>query len=130
METLSKASALSRRQLLLGGGAFALATLAPRLSRAAPQTILRAAPHTTQILPGDWPATPTWAYSAQNPGPVLRVKQGERLRVMLQNDLQQDRKSTRLNSSHRCNSYAVFCLKKTKNKNKNKKVTVVRKSLV
>src|SRR5437762_11170950 len=24
----------------------------------------------------------------------------------------QDRKSTRLNSSHRCNSYAVFCLKK------------------
>src|SRR5437762_9116522 len=25
---------------------------------------------------------------------------------------QRDRKSTRLNSSHRCNSYAVFCLKK------------------
>src|SRR5437762_9910488 len=29
-----------------------------------------------------------------------------------------DRKSTRLNSSHRCISYAVFCLKK---KNKNEK---------
>src|SRR5437764_2855918 len=27
----------------------------------------------------------------------------------------QDRKSTRLNSSHRCSSYAVFCLKKKKN---------------
>src|SRR5437764_8912314 len=27
-----------------------------------------------------------------------------------------DRKSTRLNSSHRCNSYAVFCLKKKKKK--------------
>src|SRR5437763_12270447 len=26
--------------------------------------------------------------------------------------LQKDRKSTRLNSSHRCISYAVFCLKK------------------
>src|SRR5437762_5206889 len=26
-----------------------------------------------------------------------------------------DRKSTRLNSSHRCSSYAVFCLKKKKN---------------
>src|SRR5437763_4883683 len=26
--------------------------------------------------------------------------------------LAQDRKSTRLNSSHRCTSYAVFCLKK------------------
>src|SRR5437879_8133022 len=28
-----------------------------------------------------------------------------------------DRKSTRLNSSHRCNSYAVFCLKKKKKEN-------------
>src|SRR5437764_8627048 len=29
-----------------------------------------------------------------------------------------DRKSTRLNSSHRCISYAVFCLKKKKNTTK------------
>src|SRR5437762_8320016 len=28
--------------------------------------------------------------------------------------LGEDRKSTRLNSSHRCSSYAVFCLKKKK----------------
>src|SRR5437867_7931554 len=32
-----------------------------------------------------------------------------------------DRKSTRLNSSHRTISYAVFCLKKKKKKNKNQK---------
>src|SRR5437762_9759725 len=31
-----------------------------------------------------------------------------------------DRKSTRLNSSHRCISYAVFCLKKKKKKKKEK----------
>src|SRR5437764_8766675 len=30
----------------------------------------------------------------------------------------QDRKSTRLNSSHRCISYAVFCLKKKKQQDK------------
>src|SRR5437763_2813802 len=30
--------------------------------------------------------------------------------------LRRDRKSTRLNSSHRCISYAVFCLKKKKTK--------------
>src|SRR5437879_7289200 len=30
-----------------------------------------------------------------------------------------DRKSTRLNSSHRCISYAVFCLKKKRNKQLN-----------
>ena len=33
-------------------------------------------------------------------------------------DIVKDRKSTRLNSSHRCNSYAVFFLKKKKNKKK------------
>src|SRR5205085_9752613 len=35
----------------------------------------------------------------------------------------QDRKSTRLNSSHSQISYAVFCLKKKKKKKKNKKNT-------
>src|SRR5437764_5536478 len=33
-----------------------------------------------------------------------------------------DRKSTRLNSSHRCISYAVFCLKKKKKKKKKKRL--------
>src|SRR5437762_13930713 len=37
-------------------------------------------------------------------------------------DPYEDRKSTRLNSSHRCISYAVFCLKKKK-KTKKKKET-------
>src|SRR5438876_8779306 len=32
----------------------------------------------------------------------------------------QDRKSTRLNSSHPSNSYAVFCLKKKKNNNQHR----------
>src|SRR5687768_18296778 len=35
-----------------------------------------------------------------------------------------DRKSTRLNSSHGYISYAVFCLKKKKNKNKTKKTII------
>src|SRR5437762_4783136 len=35
----------------------------------------------------------------------------------------EDRKSTRLNSSHRCISYAVFCLKKKKKKKKRLKKT-------
>src|SRR5437763_10044798 len=33
----------------------------------------------------------------------------------------EDRKSTRLNSSHRCISYAVFCLKKKKKKKRTEK---------
>src|SRR5690348_17979925 len=35
----------------------------------------------------------------------------------------QDRKSTRLNSSHPSISYAVFCLKKKKNKNTTRQIT-------
>src|SRR5437764_8948802 len=33
-------------------------------------------------------------------------------RPLVDGDVRPDRKSTRLNSSHRCISYAVFCLKK------------------
>src|SRR5437763_8768773 len=49
--------------------------------------------------------------------PVAYVfKKGHRLRLELANSdspaTDGDRKSTRLNSSHRCISYAVFCLKK------------------
>src|SRR5437879_10136806 len=40
--------------------------------------------------------------------PETRRQHVERVRTEL------DRKSTRLNSSHRCISYAVFCLKKKK----------------
>src|SRR5437762_5048923 len=39
---------------------------------------------------------------------------------VLNGSARQDRKSTRLNSSHRCISYAVFCLKKKKKKKKKK----------
>src|SRR5437764_7586092 len=44
------------------------------------------------------------------------------LDIALEKTLQRtrpDRKSTRLNSSHRCISYAVFCLKKKKKKKNN-----------
>src|SRR5437762_7460818 len=44
------------------------------------------------------------------------------------NERSQDRKSTRLNSSHRCISYAVFCLKKKKQKIKQK--TQMKKSKI
>src|SRR5690349_22449613 len=45
---------------------------------------------------------------------------GEELkRMLIPRDPREDRKSTRLNSSHVEISYAVFCLKKKKKKNKN-----------
>src|SRR5947209_13096780 len=53
-------------------------------------------------------------HSHQGPppdGPVASPDRGPRVR-------RRDRKSTRLNSSHANISYAVFCLKKKKNKKK------------
>src|SRR5437879_10207943 len=48
--------------------------------------------------------------------PHVLIKQGDIVwRTKLCDDYREaDRKSTRLNSSHRCISYAVFCLKKKK----------------
>ena len=48
---------------------------------------------------------------------IEAMTMGDRIAVMNQGQIQQDRKSTRLNSSHLVISYAVFCLKKKKNKN-------------
>src|SRR5437762_7221893 len=49
----------------------------------------------------------------------IRRRAAERLLHLAERRFHADRKSTRLNSSHRCISYAVFCLKKKK-KNKKK----------
>src|SRR5437762_5609235 len=51
------------------------------------------------------------------PGPFRRLPGGDRADGAGELVGEQlDRKSTRLNSSHRCISYAVFCLKKKKKK--------------
>src|SRR5437879_9904260 len=51
------------------------------------------------------------ASGTENPEPVSHwLARADRP----ENDYSLDRKSTRLNSSHRCISYAVFCLKKKK----------------
>mgnify|MGYP000220892435 CR=1 FL=1 len=42
-------------------------------------------------------------------------------RMTWEDDFKEDRKSTRLNSSHQIISYAVFCLKKKNTKKKKKK---------
>src|SRR5258705_8245034 len=47
--------------------------------------------------------------------------------TVLRNSVQQDRKSTRLNSSHLGISYAVFCLKKKK---KHKKTIAIGRELL
>src|SRR5438034_7559019 len=59
--------------------------------------------------------------SHQQPGGAAVVHHGARSWDQPGAARPQDRKSTRLNSSHTVISYAVFCLKKKKKKKKNKK---------
>src|SRR5437763_6801343 len=57
------------------------------------------------------------------PGRGRRGTDGGRHRATSTPTRRSDRKSTRLNSSHRCISYAVFCLKKKKKQKNNKRNT-------
>src|SRR5437764_10255878 len=68
-----------------------------------------------QLPPGGYPAG--LGVGQQQAERQARVRLGAGVDV--EGPLPPDRKSTRLNSSHRCISYAVFCLKKKKKK-KNK----------
>src|SRR5437763_5834273 len=59
------------------------------------------------------------SYVRSNPGKALLISVGAGFLIgLLLRRGDEDRKSTRLNSSHRCISYAVFCLKKKKKKDK------------
>ena len=76
----------------LGGAALApLAGLVAPGARGQPTSpapvALRAAPARVAMLGAGEPSTDVWAYNGQVPGPVLRVAQGDVLRVRATNDL-------------------------------------------
>jgi FtsP/CotA-like multicopper oxidase with cupredoxin domain len=77
----------SRREVLSLIGAGAALPGLPALA-AAPVT-LEARPGTAQLAPPDMPETAIWGYGGTAPGPVLRVRQGERVRVNFRNGLEQ-----------------------------------------
>jgi FtsP/CotA-like multicopper oxidase with cupredoxin domain len=73
---------LNRRQFLSLSGL----ALAPRLVLAREKT-LRLAPARQSLVGAANPATEVWAYNGSVPGPVLRYRQGERLRLEVENAL-------------------------------------------
>ncbi len=84
---------LNRRSALLGCGAVALSSWLPR-ARAAPaepRTVaLSAAPGRAALLGDDATETAIWGYDGRVPGPEIRVRQGEPLKVVVDNRLDQD----------------------------------------
>ena len=89
----NKTNLYSRRQILAGGSALALTGAMPGLSLAATTPeydfLLKAGTSSTQILPSNWAETPLWTYSGECPGPVIRAKQGEHVRILVENGLEE-----------------------------------------
>lgn len=82
-------SALSRRAALIAGAA-GLTVPTWRAAPAAADTralALRAAPGRTRIASSGYGDTAAWCYDGRVPGPEIRVRQGERLRVTVENGL-------------------------------------------
>ena len=83
----------TRRRALGALGAAALAPMLPAFAPAAraqplpDRYTLRAAPARLSMLGAANPQTDLWVYNGRVPGPALRVRQGERLRVDVVNDL-------------------------------------------
>jgi FtsP/CotA-like multicopper oxidase with cupredoxin domain len=93
MQTGPKHGAASRRDLLAAGAAGAAVVASAALPRGlARATTVRdyrlvAATARASLAGSDYPTTDVWAYGGSVPGPVLRLPQGERLRVAVANRL-------------------------------------------
>ena len=82
---------ISRRTFASGlvgmAAAGGLPLLAPPARADTPT--LEARTGSAQLVPPDYPATPIWGYEGRVPGPVIRVRQGERVRRRFVNELPQ-----------------------------------------
>ena len=76
---------LSRRNLCKLTGA--IAALPPLEGLATTPHFLRASVANASLVMDKGPATEVWAYDGQVPGPLLRFRQGERLRIEVENQL-------------------------------------------
>ena len=86
----------TRRAFLTSAAAFTASTVLSvsglRTARAASvkEFRLKAAPGQTHLVPEPYGETPVWAYNDAVPGPEVRVRQGDRLRVTVENGLDEE----------------------------------------
>ncbi|EDP66578.1 multicopper oxidase, type 3 [alpha proteobacterium BAL199] len=82
----------TRRRFLAGSAAMLTGGVAfPSVARAEPREIqLRAGPARVRIVPTPYPDTTVWSFNGSVPGPEIRVRQGERVRVFVKNALAEE----------------------------------------
>lgn len=82
---------LRRRDILIGGlSTSALALAPPTIANADATTEqIIAAPNDVQLVTGGGPKTALWTYGGSAPGPVIRVRRGDRVLRQLHNALPQ-----------------------------------------
>ena len=85
---------IRRRTLLLGGASLAAAAWLPRSTFSAATSTrnftLVAAPARASLVGPPHPETDVWVYNGSTPGPDIRVRQGERIRVVVENRLPEE----------------------------------------
>ncbi len=90
---MARLSPISRRAFLAGAGAAGIAPMVGAAGRAAGagsrNFSLTAGPATLPLVGGEGAETDLWAYNGAVPGPEIRVRQGEAIRVVARNGLAQ-----------------------------------------
>lgn len=90
----SRPSALTRRALMSGAAGLALASFLSRGSDAAAGSAkefrLIAKPAQVPLVGAQHPATGAWTYNGTVPGPEIRVRQGDHLRIAVENQLSEE----------------------------------------
>lgn len=85
---------IDRRKLLLGSAGVAAVSWLPRAARAdatrAKEFRLVAAPRRVSLAGAPHPDTDVWCYNGRTPGPEIRIRQGERVRILVENRLPEE----------------------------------------
>jgi len=85
---------IDRRSFLVGSASLVASVLLPRDSRGATaptkEFTLVAAPARVPMVGAPYPDTDVWSYNASVTGPEIRVRQGERLQIVIDNQLTQE----------------------------------------
>src|SRR3989442_14523948 len=82
-----KLDAMNRRNFLRTSLAVAGAAIFPAAWAAQAPRLIRARPSRAALVGRDYPQTDVWTYEGGVAGPEIRLKQGERLRIELENRL-------------------------------------------